>query len=431
MSGQLARVVSLPGALLLGLGSIVGTGIFVAIGLAAAHAGMYVLVAIPIAGVLAVCNGMSSAQLAANHPVSGGTYEYGHRYLTPALGFAAGWLFLCAKSASAATAALGLASYAMVGLGADAESWLVRALAIAVVCAVTALVAGGIRRSNRSNAVIVVTTLAALAVFVVIGALDVAATTGLDAVWALGRAPGWRELAAATAIVFVAFTGYGRIATLGEEVHDPRRTIPRAIVIVLVATIALYIAVTAVALGLVGPDALAAAAAIGEAPLEVAAADLPRWVRIALVVGATSAMAGVVLNLVLGLSRVVLAMARRSELPGPLASIDAVSSSPRRAVVAVGCVIGVMAAIGSIRAAWSFSAVTVLVYYAITNVAALKLPPGQRRHPRIIAVLGLLGCVALAAWVDAWAWVAAAATMAGGFVLRWAVGRSTTTSAPG
>ena len=91
---DLARVVGLPGAILLGLGSIVGTGAFVSIGIAAGVAGPSVVLVIALAACLATCNGLSSAQLAASHPVSGGTYEYGYRYLTPTLGFTAGWLFL-------------------------------------------------------------------------------------------------------------------------------------------------------------------------------------------------------------------------------------------------------------------------------------------------------------------------------------------------
>ena len=113
----LARVVGTPGAILLGLGSIVGTGAFVSIGIAAGVAGPSVVVATALAALLAACNGLSSAQLAADHPVSGGSYEYGYKHVSPRVGFMAGWMFLSAKSASAATAALGLAGYALDVVG--------------------------------------------------------------------------------------------------------------------------------------------------------------------------------------------------------------------------------------------------------------------------------------------------------------------------
>src|SRR5690606_8909573 len=145
----LARVVGVPGAVLMGLGSIVGTGIFVSIGLAAGVAGPSVVIAVALAAVVATFNGLSSAQLAASHPVSGGTYEYGYRYLNPTLGFVAGWMFLCAKSASAATAALGFGGYALSAF--DITDRRARiALGVATLALLTAIVAGGMRRSNRT-----------------------------------------------------------------------------------------------------------------------------------------------------------------------------------------------------------------------------------------------------------------------------------------
>ena len=114
---MLKRELGIFGATLMGLGSIVGTGVFVSIGIAAEIAGPGVIVAVAIAALVAVCNGLNSAQLAANHPVSGGTYEYGYKYLNPWLGFTAGWIFLLAKTASAATAALGFAGYFLNAVG--------------------------------------------------------------------------------------------------------------------------------------------------------------------------------------------------------------------------------------------------------------------------------------------------------------------------
>ena len=416
MTGQLERAVGVPGAVLMGLGSILGTGIFVSIGLAAGIAGPAVVVAIAIAAVVAVCNGLASAQLAASHPVSGGTYEYGYRYLDAPLGFVAGWMFLCAKSASAATAALGFAGYVLAA--ADIYSRPARiGVAVAIVALLTAIVAGGIQRSNRTNAVIVGATLVGLVAFVAAGAgaIDTTHFAGIADV-------GARDLLHATALAFVAYTGYGRIATLGEEVHDPTRTIPRSIVAALVATCVLYLAVVVVAVGVVGAPLFGAAAKTA-APLELVAEQttMPA-VRYAIAAAAITAMAGVLLNLVLGLSRVLLAMGRRGDMPPALAQLDA-RKSPRAAIVVTGVVIAALALAGSVKTTWSFSAFTVLVYYALTNLAALRLPREHRRFPRAIAALGLASCLGLAFWVEPIIWLAGLGVIAAGFVWHLAIAR--------
>lgn len=384
---SLARVLGVPGAVLMGLGSIVGTGIFVSIGTAAGVAGSSVLVAVALAAIVAMCNGLSSAQLAAAHPVSGGTYEYGYRYASPLLGRIAGWMFVCAKTASAATAALGFAGYALALLDRDGRVPQI-ALGVVAVVALTWIVAGGMQRSNRLNLIIVGLTLAALGAFVVAG-LPHVELARIE----LGDATAG-DITHATALMFVAYTGYGRIATLGEEVHDPARTIPRAIVITLLVALALYLAVTTVAVGSVGGEGLAAATRAGAAPLETIATSWSSPARYAVAVGAITAMLGVLLNLLLGISRVVLAMARRRDLPHRLAAVH--GSSPRIAVLVTGLAITALTLVGSVKLTWTFSAFSVLIYYAITNWCALRQPADQRRFPRVVPLLGLASCVALA-----------------------------------
>ncbi|MGE0710944.1 MAG: APC family permease [Planctomycetota bacterium] len=409
--GALRREVGAGGAVLLGLGSILGTGVFVSLAIAAGVAGAWVLPAILLAGAVAALNGLSSAQLAAAYPVSGGTYEYGYRLLGPRLGFLAGWLFLAAKSASAATAALGCAGYLLRLAGVD-EPRAVVPLALALAAAVTGVVLGGIRRSNRVNAVVVSLTLASLGALVLAAALR----GGAGAVLPAG-APG-PELLEAAALMFVAFTGYGRIATLGEEVREPRRTIPRAVVGALVACTLLYLAVGASALVALGGAELgqAARSSGGGAPLAAAARRLGvPGLDLALTLGAVTAMVGVILNLVLGLSRVALAMGRRADLPRGLARVSD-AGSPTPAIVLVGAVICGLTLIGSVKTAWSFSAFTVLVYYGITNLAALRLPAELRLFPRWTAALGLVGCLGLAPCVERPIWAAGGALIAVGLV---------------
>ena len=400
---------------------MVGTGVFVSVGIAAGVAGPMVVAATLIAALLATANGLASAQLAAAHPVSGGTYEYGYLWLNPTLGFSAGWMFMAAKSASAATAALGLSGYLLDLLGMGGAGGL-RPVAVAVagVVVITSFVAGGIRRSNLGNGVVVA---------VALGGLLLLVGFSLPTVFTAGGArfspilpvdgAGVAALLHGSALMFVAFTGYGRIATLGEEVRDPRWVIPRAIVITMVVVSLLYLAVAVAGVGVLGAPAFGAAAAETAAPLDVVAGALGLpWLRTVLAVSAVAAMAGVLLNLVLGLSRVLLAMARRQDAPGFLARVDGVRGSPVASVWACGLLIAAIALVGDVRVTWSFSAFTVLVYYAITNLAALRLPPEHRLFPRWIPAAGLLGCLGLAFWVEREVWLVGLGVLAVGLAGR-------------
>jgi basic amino acid/polyamine antiporter, APA family len=413
---ELKRDIRLPGAVLLGLGSIVGTGVFVSLGVAAGVAGPLVVPALLIAALVATFNGLSSAQLAAAHPKSGGTYEYGYRYLTPRLGFSAGWMFLFAKSASAATAALGFAGYVLSATGSN--EGLQVPLALGAVGFVTLLVLLGIKRSSLANAVVVSVTLIALLFFVLAGAPLALERAGTNLA---GLSPRGLEdtasLLHASALLFVAFTGYGRVATLAEEVSEPRRTIPRAVVLTLAVSCLLYLAVLVVGIGVASAEGFAAATREQAAPLEVIARAFAfPGASMVLAVGAVTAMLGVLLNLVLGLSRVLLAMGRRGDMPAGFARIWAKTGAPFVAELVVGAGIAGLALLGSVRLTWSFSAVTVLVYYALTNLAALRLDEEDRWTPRLVPVLGLVGCLSLAAFIELFVLLAGGAVLVVGLL---------------
>lgn len=400
---SLKRELDVFGATMMGLGSIIGTGVFVSIGIAAGVAGPAVIIAIAMAAAVATCNALNSAQLAANHPVSGGTYEYGYRYLNPTLGFAAGWMFLCAKTASAATAALGFAGYLLNATSQDSR-WLMP-VAVCTVAMLTGVVLAGIRLSNRANTVIVLVTLLSLVAFVVVGSSQVSTRRLV-----MHFHPA--SLLHATALMFVAFTGYGRIATLGEEVLEPRRTIPKAIIATLVVSMLLYVAVAIVAVGAAGADQLQAATTERAAPLEIVSQNFPLNIHWLVAVGAMSAMLGVLLNLILGLSRVVLAMGRRSDMPRVATNLSV-------AVMAVGTLIAALAATTSIKATWTFSAFTVLIYYSVTNLAALRLSEKERLYGKTWAWIGLLACLALAFAIEPKVWATGLCILGIGFVWHW------------
>ncbi|MBL1176088.1 MAG: amino acid permease [Pantanalinema sp. GBBB05] len=406
----------------MGLGSIVGTGVFVSIGIATGIAGSAVVLAVAIAAIVAMCNGLSAAQLAANHPVSGGTYEYGYRYLNPWLGFTAGWLFLLAKTASAATAALGFAGYLLAAIGVTSSTWLV-AVALLAVLLLTLLALSGLQRSNTANVVIVSITLLALGAFILAGlpVLVAKGTTHLIPFFPAEHPV--KAVLHASALMFVAYTGYGRIATMGEEARNPRLTIPRAIVITMGLTMFLYLAIAVVGVGAVGTESLSNFSQAA-APLEIAARQFPTpGVAMMVAIGAMTAMLGVLLNLILGLSRVLLAMGRRRDMPEIVARLNRARTAPVVAVLVISGAIALLVCTGNVKTTWSFSAFTVLVYYALTNLAALRLAPAERLYPQWIAWTGLVSCLLLSFWVEPEIWFVGVGLILTGLVWKIAIGR--------
>jgi APA family basic amino acid/polyamine antiporter len=381
---QLVRSTSFGGAILLGLGSIIGTGAFVSIGFGVELAGSWIIWALLIAAAVATFNGLSSAQLAAIHPVSGGTYEYGYQFLNRQLGFTAGWLFVLAKSASAATAALAVGVALQNWLA--GPSWLVQVIAGLTLLIFTLLVLGGLRRSNRANAILVALAIGALLAFVAVSANRPMPEVGI------ADEPTWRNLLASAGLLFVAYTGYGRIATMGEEIQNPRHVIPRAILATVVVVTLLY--------ALIGWGILHYLPLTSSGDF-VLSNLLPSGVwRQLVAVGAVIAMCGVILNLILGVSRVVLAMARRGDLPKQWSQLNQQRTSAPTAVWVTFIVMLLVVISGDLKIAWSFSAFTVLVYYSITNLAALRIKAEERFVPRWISVLGLISCLSLAAFIE-------------------------------
>ncbi len=317
-------------------------------------------------------------------------------------------MFLLAKSASAATAALGFAGYLLNAFGVNNQTWLVLT-ALSAVVVLTIVVLSGIRRSNFTNIIIVSITLFSLAVFILAGIPKVVLSGGENLTPFFATERPIQSLLQAAALMFVAYTGYGRIATLGEEVKEPRRTIPRAIAVTMIVTCILYIssALITVVVGQEVIQKLSQADVSLAAPLEVIARSglgvpvIPKLIA----VGAITAMLGVLLNLILGLSRVLLAMGRRRDVPKVIARLNSGQTTPYIAVVVVGVAIAFLVLIGDVKTTWSFSAFNVLIYYAITNFAALQISPEERLYPQWLGWVGLASCLFLAFWVEQQIWL--------------------------
>jgi APA family basic amino acid/polyamine antiporter len=405
-AGRLRRDLGLVGAVGIGLGAVMGAGIFVVTGVAAGVAGPAFLVGLAVAGVAAAFNGLSSAQLAANFPQSGGTYEYGRRLIHPLAGFAAGWMFLAGKLAAAGTVAIGFGHYASAMVpGASPVP-----MAVAAVVLLTLANLFGVKRAGALNLAIVLLTLGALGCFVGGGWTQVHGANFRP------FAPhGWHAVAESCALLFFAYTGYARLATLGEEVREPARNIPRAIVLTLILSFVVYLSVGMVAAGAVGADALAAS----RAPLETAAATFGKpWIARFLAAGAATAMLGVLLSQILGISRMMLAMARNGDLPRFLDRIDETRSVPSRAIVLTGAIAATLAIAGKLEAVIAAAAFTILIYYALTNLAAIRLADSQRLYPQWIAWAGLLACIAMAVSLQPRTILAGTGLLAVGFAFR-------------
>lgn len=399
----LARRLGTPDAVIVGLSAMIGAGIFSVWGPASDAAGTALPVALAIAAVIAVCNATSSAQLAAHHPASGGTYLFANRVLGPWWGFAAGWGFVIGKTASCAAMALTFAAYAAPG-----QPLLQRVLGAGAVLILTLAALRGITRTAQVARVLLAIAALGLVALLV-------ATAASDAPVAPPMPPpdGWLGILQGAGLLFFAFAGYARIATLAEEVRTPAM-IGRAVLIALATVLVLYSLVAAALLGTVGGDLPGSTAPLADLAGLLQVPGLALAVRIA----AAAAALGALLALLTGVSRTSLAMAREQDLPGPLAAVDPRHQVPARAQLLLGLVVVAIVLAADLRGAIGFSSFGVLVYYAVTNLAALRQPAQQRRWPRPLQLLGMVGCVVVALSLPTGAMVGGIAVLAIGFGYR-------------
>ncbi|GIH11477.1 putative transporter [Rhizocola hellebori] len=382
----LARRLNLFDAVAIGLGSMLGAGVFVVWGPAAdeveSAAALYL--ALALAALVAACNATSSARLAARYPESGGTYVYGRERLGPFAGFVAGWSFVIGKTASCAAMALTIGVYLWPEHA--------RPIAVAAVVLLTAVNLFGITKTAAMTKVLVLVTLVVLALVVFAGFFPQPAHAYLELFVDTGAAePAPGGALTAAGLLFFAFAGYARIATLGEEVVEPERTIPRAIPIALGAVLGIYVVIAWTCVKVLGVEGMASSL---DPLAEVA--SRAQWEELAIVVriGTAIAVCGVLLSLIAGIGRTTLAMGRRADLPSKLASVHPKWRTPWLAELTVAAVVIAVVSLADVRHAIGFSSVTVLMYYAITNLSALTLNGGW--IAKIVAAVGLVGCVLLA-----------------------------------
>jgi APA family basic amino acid/polyamine antiporter len=389
---------------IMGLASVIGVGIFVSLGIAAGLSGWAVILALIVAGLLSACNSLNLAQLAANNPVSGGIYEYGYKYLTPWLGFTGGWIYLLGKTAVAATAALGFSGYLLNAIGLDDRGFIVP-IAESAVLILTLIVLGGMQRSKVMTTITVSITIISL-VFLIIAGLFVHFSTGFEYLTfsEVNSDNFVKNLLESIALMFVAYNGAARISMVAEEIKEPAKYIPKAIFTTLIITMLLYIGVAIVSLGSIGPAALGDRASQTASLQRVAASfGIPGASNI-LVIGATTAMLSVLVSIILGLSRLLLAMGRRGDMPSFMAQLDSSNTTPYWAVNFVCIAIMLLVLTGNVKTTWSFGAFGALYRCVIVSLASLKLSAEERLYPKWLSWLALSSCIFLAFWVEWQVW---------------------------
>ena len=405
---QLQRRLGVLDSTAIGLGSMLGAGVFVVFAPAAALAGPLLAVAVAVAGVIAYCNAVASAQLAARYPSSGGTYVYGRVRLGEWPGFIAGWGFVTGKTASCAAMALTFGHYVAPEFATP--------LAVAAVVVLTGVNLLGITRTALLTRILLGVVLATLA-FVAAAAV-LGPHAGSDSAGAAGAgAGGWGVLPAA-GLMFFAFAGYARIATLGEEVKDPTRTIPRAILAALAAAFVIYLGLALLLQWQLPAEQLARSTA----PLLDAVTSSRLSAGAPFVqAGAAAACLGALLALITGVGRTAMAMARERDLPSPLARVGGTHTVPFLAELTVAAAVIVLLLTTSVLTVVGFSSFGVLIYYSVTNAAAFTLATRPWHAPRWLNVLGFLGCLLLAVTLPPASVLGMAAVLAVGVAGRFLV----------
>ncbi|MBF4636021.1 APC family permease [Agreia pratensis] len=432
MSSRLERRLGLGDAVFIGLGSMIGAGVFAVFQPAAHIAGAGMLIGLVVAAIVAFCNASSSAQLAAQYPSAGGSYVYGREELGPRWGFAAGWSFLIGKTASSAAMAMVFAAYAVP------SPW-ARLVAVAVVVVLVTVNLFGITRTALLTKVIVIPVLALLVVVVASGLLGgswavvpeylqswfsgggewrlsgTVSPGGESGSGSGGGSVGPLAVLQSAGLLFFAFAGYARIATLGEEVRDPSKNIPRAIGIAFAVVVVIYAAIGVTALGALGASGLAAT----DNPLvDVVTTNGWAWASPLVRIGAALASLGALLALIAGLGRTAFAMAREGDLPRWFSAVHPRFNTPYRAELVVGAVVVVLVLVADLRGVIGFSSFGVLLYYFVANLAAFRQARAYRRYPRAVSVLGALGCAVLVVTLPLPAVVTGVLVVVAGFVLR-------------
>ncbi|QFZ24813.1 amino acid permease [Saccharothrix syringae] len=427
----LRRTLGLVPLVALSVGATLGTGIFVVLGQAAPVAGPAVAVSFAVAALAALFSALSYAELAGAVPLSGSAYSYTYATLGELVAWVCGWCLLLEYGVSVAAVAVGWSGYLNAFLDATLGVRLPEALtggvvdlpAAVVVLLATAVLLGGVRESAAVTTVTTALKVAVLVFFVVV------AVVGFRAENLAPFAPaGVAGVTGAASLVFFSFIGFDAASTAGEEARDPQRDLPRAIVISLVLVTAVYVLVALAAVGAVGVDALADSDASLATVLERVTGSA--WPATVLAAGAVVAIASVVLTVLYGQTRVLVAMSRDGLVPAVFARVGA-RRVPTVNTLVVGAVVAVLAALVPLGQLAEATSIGTLVAFGLVNVGVLVLRRTRPDLPRsfrvpwspVVPLLGLGMCALLVAGLAPATWVAFGAWSVAGLVVYFAYGR--------
>ncbi len=382
----LKRSLSLLDATAISVGAIIGGGIFVVTGIVADLAGSALVISIVIAATIAFLTALSYAELAAWQPVEGSVYEYARQVISPFSGFLAGWMFMVANTFTGAAVSLGFAYY----FSSAFPSLPINVVAAILCLAFTALNFFNARKSARLNTVLVAAKLLTLGAFVVFGAINANATNFVP------FKPLNSGVLYGAFFIFFAYTGFGRAAVVAEEIKNAKRNVPRALLLSLIISTAVYVLVATVAVGLVGPTELANSNSPLVKAISVTGSSFAMQV---VAFGGLLATASVLLTAILGVSRMAYSMARRKDMPYGLATLHSRFCTPYYSIWAAGILMTVLVLFFDLTGVVAVSTFGALFYYAVTNAAAFKLKTVQRRYHRLFSALGLCTCIMLLAFI--------------------------------
>jgi APA family basic amino acid/polyamine antiporter len=397
---KLKRTLSLLDATSIGIGAIIGAGIFVVLGVAVGYAGPAVIISMVIAGTVALFTALSFAELGSAIPKQGGTYEFAYELISPFVAFVSGCLWLFGQTVAGAAVSLGLASYFVAMF----PFFPLKVVAVSAALVLTVLNLVGTKHSAMVNNILVLTKIVILCLFVGFGVFQVNSHN-----YAQFAPNGFVGILQGAGFIFFAYVGFGRIAALGEEVKNPKRTLPLAILLSLVISVVLYIATGLVATGLQDYRVLAGSGS----PLADAARATGNFTLVTTIsFGALVATVSVLLTNLIGLGRVSFAMARNGQLPKSLAKIHSKFGTPYISILFTGALMAVLAFVSDLRQTVAITGLSLLSTHIILHVSAIRL---RKKVPDLktfkapfyplIPSLGLVSCIILMFSLPVEAWI--------------------------
>jgi APA family basic amino acid/polyamine antiporter len=403
----LKRNLNLLDATSVGIGAIIGAGIFVVLGVAIGYAGPAIVISIIIAGIVASFTAFSFAELGSAIPKEGGAYEFAFELLSPFTGFVVGILWLFAQIVAGAAISLGFASYFV----AIFPEFSLKTIAVIVALALTCLNILGIKKSAAVNNALVITKIAILCLFIGFGIFQINPQN-----FSQFSPNGSFGILQGAGFIFFAYLGFGRIAALGEEVKNPERNLPLSVLIALIVSVVVYVLTGLTATGLENYRILAQSGS----PLAEAAKVIGNFTLVAAVsLGALIATASVLLTNLLGLSRVAFAMARNAQLPKSIAKVSSKFGTPYVSILSMGALLTLLAFALDLKQTVAITSFAILSVHLAVNLSAIRLRKKMPNSTKfrvpfypVIPSLGLLSCIILMFSLPQESWIVAAVVVA-------------------